>query len=130
MIKVNDVVIKETKYIAYFVLLFSVIMQSVFLVLQKWDYTVLLGNLLSGVAVVLNFLFMGITVQKAVEKDEKDAKNAMKASQSLRTLFLFAVAVVGASVPVFNIWATLIPLVFPRIAIALRPLFDRKENKS
>ena len=130
MIKVNDVVIKETKYIAYFVILFSVVMQAVFLVLKMWDYKVLLGNLLSGIAVVLNFLFMGITVQKAVEKDEKDAKNAMKASQSLRTLFLFAVAVVGASVPVFNIWATLIPLVFPRIAIALRPLFDRKENKS
>ena len=130
MIKVNDVVKKETKYIAYFVLLFSVIMQSVFLVLQKWDYTVLLGNLLSGVAVVLNFLFMGITVQKAVEKDEKDARNAMKASQSLRTVFLFVVAVIGAAVPVFNIWATLIPLIFPRIAVSLRPLFDRKENKS
>lgn len=130
MIKVNDVVKKETKYIAYFVLLFSVIMQSVFLVLQKWDYTVLLGNLLSGVAVVLNFLFMGITVQKAVEKDEKDARNAMKASQSLRTVFLFVVAVLGAAVPVFNIWATLIPLIFPRIAVSLRPLFDRKENKS
>ena len=105
-------------------------MQSVFLVLQKWDYTVLLGNLLSGVAVVLNFLFMGITVQKAVEKDEKDARNAMKASQSLRTVFLFVVAVLGAAVPVFNIWATLIPLIFPRIAVSLRPLFDRKENKS
>lgn len=130
MIKVNDVVKKETKYIAYFVLLFSVIMQSVFLVLQKWDYTVFLGNLLSGVAVVLNFLFMGITVQKAVEKDEKDARNAMKASQSLRTVFLFVVAVLGAAVPVFNIWATLIPLIFPRIAVSLRPLFDRKENKS
>ena len=130
MIKVNDVVKKETKYIAYFVLLFSVIMQSAFLVLQKWDYTVLLGNLLSGVAVVLNFLFMGITVQKAVEKDEKDARNAMKASQSLRTVFLFVVAVIGAAVPVFNIWATLIPLIFPRIAVSLRPLFDRKENKS
>ncbi len=128
MTRVNDVVIKETKYIAYFVIVFSVIMESVFLVLQKWDYTVFLGNVLSATAVVLNFLFMGITVQKAVEKDEKDARNAMKASQSLRTLFLFVVALIGASVPVFNIWATLIPLIFPRIAVALRPLFDRKEN--
>jgi hypothetical protein len=126
--KINDVVKKETKYIAYFVLLFSVIMELVFLILQKWDYTVLLGNLLSGSAVVLNFLFMGISVQKALEKDEKDAKNAIRASQSLRTFFLFVVAAVGAAVPIFNIWSSLIPLLFPRIAIALRPLFNRKEN--
>ena len=128
MNKINDVVVKETKYIAYFVILFSIIMESVFLILQKWDYTVLLGNLLSGIAVVLNFLFMGISVQKALEKDEKDAKNAIRASQSLRTFFLFDVAAVGAAVPIFNIWSSLIPLLFPRIAISLRPLFNRKEN--
>ena len=128
MTKINDVVKKETKYIAYFVILFSVIMESVFLILQKWDYTVLLGNLLSGSAVVLNFLFMGISVQKALEKDEKDAKNAIRASQSLRTFFLFVVAAVGAAAPIFNIWSSLIPLLFPRIAISLRPLFNRKEN--
>ena len=128
MAKINDVVVKETKYIAYFVILFSVIMESVFLVMQKWDYRVLLGNLLSGTAVVLNFLFMGISIQKALEKDEKDAKTAIKASQSLRTFFLFVVVAIGVAVPIFNIWSSLIPLLFPRIAIALRPLFNRKEN--
>ncbi len=128
MTKISDVVIKETKYIAYFVILFSVIMESVFLVMQKWDYTVLLGNILSATAVVLNFLFMGISIQKALEKDEKDAKTAIKASQSLRTFFLFVVVAIGVAVPIFNIWSSLIPLLFPRIAIALRPLFNRKEN--
>ena len=128
MTKISDVVIKETKYIAYFVILFSVIMESVFLVMQKWDYTVLLGNILSATAVVLNFLFMGISIQKALEKDEKDAKTAVKASQSLRTFFLFVVVAIGAAVPIFNIWSSIIPLLFPRIAIALRPLFNRKEN--
>lgn len=126
MKKIDPVVIKETKYIAYFVIILSIAMEAVFLILRKWDVTVLLGNILSASAAVLNFLFMGITVQNAVMKDEKDAKTAVKASQSLRTFFLFTVAAIGALVPIFNIWSSLIPLLFPRIAIMFRPLFDKE----
>lgn len=126
--KLDATVRKETKYIAVWVLLFSAVMEAVFLIIGKWDYTVLLGNLLSGAAVVLNFLLMGITIQNAVEKDEKDAKNTMKASQSLRTLFLFVIVVIGVVAPCFNIWSTIIPLFFPRIAIALRPLWYKESQ--
>lgn len=126
--KLDATVRKETKYIAVWVLLFSAVMEAVFLIIGKWDYTVLLGNLLSGAAVVLNFLLMGITIQNAVEKDEKDAKSTMKASQSLRTLFLFVIVVIGVVAPCFNIWSTIIPLFFPRIAIALRPLWYKESQ--
>lgn len=126
MKKIDAVVIKETQYIALWTLLLSVLMQAVFLVIGKWDVTVLFGNLLSGAAAVLNFLFMGIGIQKAVEKEEKEAKNAIKLSQAYRLLFLVIVAVLGAVLPCFHLWASLIPLLFPRIAIALRPLFDKK----
>lgn len=126
MNKIEPVVIKETKYIAYFVAILSIAMQAVFLILRKWDITVLLGNLLSYVAVVLNFLMMGITVQNAINKEEKDARQNIRASQSLRTFFLFTVAALGALLPVFNVWATLIPLFFPRIAFMVRPLFNKE----
>lgn len=126
MKKIDTVVAKETKYIAYFVVILSIAMEAVFLLLKRWDYRVLLGNILSASAAILNFLFMGITVQNAVSKDEKDARMAVKASQSLRTFFLFAVGATGALVPIFNTWASIIPLLFPRIAIAFRPLFDKR----
>lgn len=129
MQKLDATVRKETKYIAVWVIIFSAIMEAVFLIIGKWDYTVLLGNLLSGTVVVLNFLFMGITIQNAVQKDEKDAKSAMKLSQTLRTLFLFVAVIIGAALPCFSIWSTIIPLFFPRIAIALRPLWH-KESKA
>ena len=58
MIKFAPVVIKETKYIAYFVIILIIAMEAVFLILRKWDVTVLLGNILSASAAVLNFLFM------------------------------------------------------------------------
>lgn len=127
MKKVGEAVARETKYIAAWVVILSIIMQAVFLLSGHWDYAVILGNLLSGAFAVLNFFLMGITVQKAVEKDEKGARAQMRASQSMRTFMLFAVAAVGVLVPCFNTWASIIPLFFPRIAIAARPLFKNQE---
>ena len=128
MKKVDATVQRETLYILSWVLVLSVLLQAVFLVLRQWDITVLLGNALSGAAAVLNFFFMGLTVQKALEKDDKDAKTAMKLSQTYRMLFLVVVAAVGATF--LNLWAAVIPLFFPRVAIAFRPLFDRKSNEN
>ncbi len=125
MKKIDAAVLKETKYISIWVLVLSALMQAGFLVIGKWDHTVLLGNVLSGIAVVLNFFLMGITIQNALEKDEKDAKSAMKLSQTYRFLFLIIVLVIGAAVPCFNIWAVVIPMLFPRIAIAFRAFFDK-----
>ncbi len=125
MKKLDTAVKKETKYISLWVLVLSALMQAVFLVIGKWDYTVLLGNALSGIAVVLNFFLMCLSIQNALEKDEKDAKSTMKLSQSYRFLFLIIVLVVGAAAPCFNIWAVVIPMLFPRIAIAFRSVCNK-----
>lgn len=122
----NSAVIRETKYILFFTLALSIPMQAIFIVLKNWDVTVLLGNLLSGGFAVLNFYLMGKTVEKAVQKEEKEARVIIRKSQSLRQLMLFVVVGIGALVPIFNIWTSIIPLLFPRIAIALRPLFGNK----
>lgn len=128
MQKIDKIVKNETKYIALWVLILSVLMQAVFLVIGRWDYTVLLGNLLTGITGVLNFLLMGIAVQQALEKEEKEAKQHMKASSAMRTCALFVITVIGVIAPIFHIWAVIIPLFFPRIAIALRPLWDKKKS--
>lgn len=126
MNKIDKTVLKETKYIACWVLFLSMIAEAVFLIIGKWDYTVLLGNLLSGALVILNFFLMGITVQKAVNKEEKEAKTAMKVSQLYRNLMIIVVTVIGVALKCFNTWIVLIVLFFPRIAVAFRPLF--KDN--
>ena len=126
MKKLDPVVIKETIYIGVISFIFSAIMQSVFLIIGKWDYTVLLGNILGYFAIITNFIVMGFGVQKAVTKDEKEAKSVMKISQTFRMLFMFVVAIIGHVVPVFNLIAVVIPFLFPRIAIMLRPIFNKK----
>ena len=126
MIRIDPAVRDGTKDIGVWVLILSALMQAVFLVLSKWDYTVLLGNLLGGAFATLNFFLMGLTVQKALGKEEKEARNAIRVSQLYRNLLLVVVAVVAILVPCFHSVAAIVSLFFPRIAILLRPFFVRK----
>lgn len=129
MRNVDTTVAKETKYVAIFVGILSLLMQSVFLIVQHWDVSVLLGNLLSAAVSIANFFLLGLTVQSATKKDdEKDAKLAMRASHGLRLLLLFVAALLGVLLPCFHTIAVLVPLFFPRIAFAFRPLFEKKTS--
>lgn len=123
--KIDRTVIKETRYIALFVILLSALMEGVFLIAGYFDYTVALGNLLGGGIAVLNFFLMGLSVQKALGKEEKEAKTVLRASMLYRNMMLIAIAALGALLPCFNVFSVLIPLFFPRIAIAFRPIFKK-----
>ena len=129
MQKIDPTVQKETKYIAAVVIVLSAAMEAVFLVLGKWNYTVLLGNALGALAAVGNFLLMGLTIQNTLGMEAEDASKRMKLSQKLRMLMLLILAVLGVALKCFETVAVLVTLFFPRIAIALRPLLDRKESK-
>ena len=109
MQKIDKTVRQETVYIAVWVAVFSILMQAVFLIIHRWDYTVLCGNLLGAAAAVGNFLVMGLSVQSAVQKDEKAAKATLKASQSLRMFALFVIAAVGVLLPCFHTIAMVLP---------------------
>ncbi|MBE7019616.1 MAG: hypothetical protein E7413_07065 [Ruminococcaceae bacterium] len=126
MKKIDATVLRETRYIAVVTFVLSVLMESVFLILGKWDISVLLGNIWGALGAVCNFLLMGITVQNALTKEEKDAKTLVKFSQTARMFFLLAFALVGHFVPLFRLIAVVIPFLFPRIAVSLRPLIIRE----
>ena len=114
---------RETAYVAVFTLVLSVFMQGVFLILGFWNWKVPCGNLLGGGAAVLNFLLMGKTVQTSMELEPDLAKKRVRYSLTLRLFMEGAAAVVG--VLLFDPFATVIPLFFPRIAVFLRPRFDK-----
>ncbi len=125
---IDPTVKKETKYIAAWVLVLSAVMQAVFLVIGQWDVSVLLGNVLSGTAVIANFFAMALTVARAVGKEKKDAAQMMKLSSTVRFFVLFVVVLVGVLLDCFHLWTVLIPLLFPRVAIAFRSLWDKKRG--
>ena len=128
--KVDPTVRKETSFIAVFVLVGSLTMEAVYLLLGAWTLPVLLGNLLGAALAIGNFFLMGLTIQKALGKSEEDAKKQMKLSQQLRMLMLLVGCVLGGALSCFDLVATLIPLLFPRIAVMIRGLTGKDKDKS
>ena len=126
--KVDKTVIKETKYIASFVIIFSALMQAIFLIIGKWHYTVLLGNVWGAAVSIGNFFVMGLYVQKAVAQEEQEAKKTIKTSYSLRMTLLLLFTIIGVVIPVFSWITVVVPLIFPSIAIFLRPLIDKNQK--
>ena len=68
-------------------------------------------------------------VVEDTDTDKKEDKKTIRTSQSIRTFFVFVMVVIGVTVPSFSIIATIIPLFFPRVAIALRPLWKQRKSK-
>ena len=120
--KVDPTVLKETRYIAVSVLILSALMQAVFLVIGRWDYTVLLGNLYGAAVAVGNFFLMGLTVQICLTLEPDEAKKRMKLSQQGRMLMLLVLCVIGGVLPFLNTIAVLIPQLFPRVGVTIRGL--------
>ncbi len=156
--KVQPAVKAETRKMALGVGVLTVLMIAVFLIARQFDYTVLLGALLGMGAAVGNFFLMALTVQKATdsmpalpgrdeaEEEEKEAEDEtkeqplseeaaragkrMQLSFLLRLLMMGAVAVLAVKSPVFHPWAALLPMLFPRIVIALRSLFENRQKEA
>jgi len=117
--QIDPTIRRDTRYMIMVVAVLTTMMEAVFLIIGKWDITVLWGGLLGACASILNFFLMGLTVQKAVAKEKKDAQALMKASQALRMLMLIVFCVIGASLSCFNLVSVLIPLLFPSIGAKL-----------
>ena len=120
---------KETGYIAVWVVLLSLLMEAVFLLLGKWDLSVLWGNLGGAAIAVGNYLLLAITVSRAVSRSKpEEAARRVKATATLRLLGCAGLCALFIGVFHTNIYATVIPLLFPRIGIAFRPMIDRKRG--
>lgn len=116
--RVQEATRRETGHIALGVLAFSAVMHLVFWAIGRWEPGVLWGNLLGGGFAVLNFLLLGLTVQKiAGESDEKRARLKLQGSYTLRMLLTLGVIVIAIKVPCFVWPAAVIPLLFPRLTI-------------
>ena len=120
---------KETGYITVWVLLLSLLMEAVFLVIRQWDLSVLFGNLGGAALAILNFFLLALVVSRAVDKGKpEEAAQRVKATATLRLIGVGALSALLIGVFKTNVFATLIPLLFPRAAIAFRPILDRKRG--
>ena len=129
MSNLDPAVKKETGYITFWVIILSVLMQAVFLIIGKWDLSVLFGNLGGAAAAIGSFFLLAVTVSKAVASGKpEDAAKRVKASAGLRLIGMGGICALMIGVFHTNVYATVIPLLFPRIGLLFRPLIDRKRG--
>ena len=122
---------KQTGYIAVWVAVLSLIMEAVFLVLKQWKLSVLFGNLGGAAAAIGNFFLMALIATRAVDRAVKNSKPEeaaarVKATTMIRLLGCVLLCVIFIAVFKTNVYATLIPMLFPQVGV----MFWSRLNKN
>ena len=95
-----------------------------------FDYTLLVGGVWGNIAGVGNFWLMGITAEKAVRRrDPKAAQSYMNTMYCIRYLGLFLVMTAAAVLPFVNVVTAAVPLIFPRIIITIKALWEERSRR-
>lgn len=129
MRKIDEAIRKETIYVALTVLVLSALMESVYLVIGKWELSVLLGNCLGGGVGIINFFLMGLGLQSALDKDEKGAKATVAFSHSMRFFLMAGVLILAVVVDIFAVIPTVLGIFFPSIAVYLKAFRLKTSSK-
>ena len=128
----------------------SALTVAVYLILGKYDHTVLCGVLLGSAVILLNFIILSIAINRAADNilaevsgaamdDVEAAKFAaehrgrlnkvIRLSNSVRTLSIVSVLVAAFLIGHFDVIATLIPIAAFRPLLMLAGLVSGKGKK-
>ena len=125
---------KQLKEIAGLIFALGVLQLGVFAVVTRTINTYFL-RCLAGTGAgcfmgLLSIVMLAISIENAVDKGEKGAQAAMSGGYMLRlavvAVYVFAVIKLPG---IFNVWAAVIPLIFPRLAIMIINLKNSKSQK-
>ena len=129
----------------------SALVCAVYLAIGEFDYTVITGVALGSVVTVLNFVFLTLSVNRAVDRylelrgsremDEEEAErfanqhamavqNAATRSFIIRTVSMLAALVGAFLLEWFSPLATVIPLLMFRPLLYVLELIKRKRDKA
>lgn len=148
----NDQKIPVTELIFTFIgeAAVSALTVAVYLIIGKYNYTVLCGVLLGSAVILLNFIFLCIAVGNAVDDalsdrgsaamdDEEAAKFAaehksrlnktIRLSNTIRTFSIVAVLIVAFLIGHFDVIATVIPIAAFRPILMLAGLISGISKK-
>ena len=147
MKKTNLIPFRETSIIALGELIVSAIVVAVFAVIGKLDHTVILGAVLGSAVIILNFLFISITTNNALDRimdirgnaemsEEEIAsftkentvklQSTMQLSYFIRLISMIAALVLALLTKQFNVISTAIPLFMLRPIIYVSELIRKR----
>ena len=108
------------------------IMLVVYAALGRFSLAVVLGGLIGALYAVLNFLLLGMTVQKVAEMregNEELARMQMKSSYNMRMVIMILLIVVAFALPFVDGLACMIPMLFPRLTILVLQLTGKIKDE-
>lgn len=111
-----------------------VIMSLVFVALDRFDVTVVIGGLAGSVLALANFFFLAIAADSAadsaVAQDVKAGKNKMRSSYMTRMLVIFIILLILAKTGIANPIALVVPFFVVKPLIMVDEFFRKpKEEK-
>ena len=125
----RKIAIRETLYILIGVAVLTAAMFAVYLLLGRFDISVLLGGIVGVILSVGNFFFMAVAATIAADKAEKQdingGKRTMQASYPLRLLFLGGALLLCGFSGYFDLIALVLPLAFVRPVITMGAFFRK-----
>ena len=136
--KISPALKKELKNIFLYIIVGLCIMFGIFFLIMcifpeiknnaEFEYwKIALGGIGGGGVAFLNFLLMGLTVQKVASDTNPDrARNRMKLSYTYRYLMQVAWIVIAILVPCFNYISGIVPLLFPSLGIKIGSIIFKK----
>ena len=130
--KPQETVLRETRRIAVGVFSMLAIMLVVYAAMGRFSLAVVLGGLIGSLYAVLNFLLLGMTVQKVAEMregNEELARMQMKSSYNMRMVIMILLIVVAFALPFVDGLACMIPMLFPRLTILVLQLTGKIKDE-
>lgn len=123
-------VLKQTGQIAIGQLVGTGILVGVYVLLRKFDISVLLGVIAGNVLAIGNFFFMSViatlAADRAKNQDVEGGQKLIKASYPVRLLVLAGLLVLCALSGWFNLPALVLPLAFVHITALIIGFFRKK----
>jgi len=86
--------------------------------LGRFDLSVFFGMIAGGMISIINFLLLGVTVQKAAQSNSAKGTSLIRLSYSVRMLLMGVFIFITMRTQWMNSVSAIVPLFFPRITIA------------
>ena len=103
---------------------------GVFALLNRLDYTVVLGGIVGALVSLLNFFFMAVSLtlaaDRAAQQDVKGGKGLVKSSYAIRTIIMFVVLALCAKSGHCNVIALVVPLLVVQPTLLVAEFFRKK----
>lgn len=120
MVGMHPVGMKHFVRVTKFNAVLTAVENVVFLLLSKWDFTVLIGSLWGLLMTSAYFYLICVSVPRALNNtDANVARKHIQATYLERMLVIALGVIIAFKVSFIHSWAAVIPLLFTRISISI-----------